>query len=273
VEPAPGWQVTILTDYANTIELTRNAPAGLLLDTELLRVDATLTRDIGSQAFALVALPVQGAYDGFLDGFLNWYHDLTGLEVAGRDQRPPDTFAYELDLPDGRRLVHDPSALFLGDIRIGAGLRHSHHWQSVASITLPTSTSPAGYGRGTVSANAVTTVRAGFWKRFSYEGSFGLGFTPKHGELDRFQRTWFALASSGVRARFLGPLSLYTNLIYHSPPYHDTRLRALDHRELTLDLGGIFKFAHGPEWILGLTEDLEPGGPAIDLSFRIGARW
>ena len=47
----------------------------------------------------------------------------------------------------------------------------------------------------------------------------------------------------------------------------------LDRRELTVDLGGIFKFHRGPEWILGLTEDLEPSGPAIDVSFRLGARW
>lgn len=272
-EPSPGWRVAILADYASTIELTRNGAAGLLLDSELLRLDLVVTRDLGARGFLVLGTSLQGAYDGFLDGFLNWYHDFTGLKVSGREQRPVDQFAYELDLPDGQRLVREPASLFLGDVRVGAGFRHSGHWQTVASLTLPTNTGPGGYRRGTVSASAVTTLRAGFWKRFTYEGGVGLGFTPKHGELAPFQRTWFAQATSGVRARFIGPLSLYTNVIYHSAPYHGTSLRALDTRELTIDVGGVFKFAKGPEWILGLTEDLEPRGPAIDLSFRVGARW
>ena len=42
---------------------------------------------------------------------------------------------------------------------------------------------------------------------------------------------------------------------------------------ITLDYGFLLKARKGPEWFLGMTEDLEPNGPAIDLSFRIGARW
>ena len=47
----------------------------------------------------------------------------------------------------------------------------------------------------------------------------------------------------------------------------------MDQRELTLDYGFLLKARKGPEWFFGMTEDLEPKGPAIDLSFRIGARW
>ena len=50
-------------------------------------------------------------------------------------------------------------------------------------------------------------------------------------------------------------------------------MRPLDQRELTLDYGFLLRAKKGPEWFLGMTEDLEPKGPAIDLSFRIGARW
>ena len=49
--------------------------------------------------------------------------------------------------------------------------------------------------------------------------------------------------------------------------------RGIDARELTIDTGVFLKFRRGPELILVLTEDLEPSGPAIDVTFRIGARW
>ena len=81
------------------------------------------------------------------------------------------------------------------------------------------------------------------------------------------------MVTQGLRGRVSGPLHLYANLIYHSALYHDTGTKALDSRELTIDTGGFLKFKRGPEWILGLTEDLEPSGPAIDVAFRFGARW
>ena len=65
----------------------------------------------------------------------------------------------------------------------------------------------------------------------------------------------------GSRWRFWGRQSLYANLFYHSPYYHDTTLPALDRRDLSLDFGWILATRSGREWRIGLTEDLEPSGP------------
>jgi hypothetical protein len=35
----------------------------------------------------------------------------------------------------------------------------------------------------------------------------------------------------------------------------------------------MLRFKRGPEWSFGLTEDLEPSGPAIDVGIRLGVRW
>jgi hypothetical protein len=64
--------------------------------------------------------------------------------------------------------------------------------------------------------------------------------------------------------------SLFANLFYHTPYYHDTTLRSLDRRELSLDFGWIVKTGMGGEWRVGMTEDLEPGGPGVDLVVRVG---
>ena len=76
--------------------------------------------------------------------------------------------------------------------------------------------------------------------------------------------------SSGLRWRFWGRQSLYGNLFLHSPYYHDTTVPALDRRELSFDFGWILAGTGGRELRVGMTEDLEPGGPAIDLVFRVG---
>ncbi len=98
----------------------------------------------------------------------------------------------------------------------------------------------------------------------------GIGVTPSHGTLSNFQRTAFLAVSSGVRHRLWDNQALYANLFYHSPYYHGTSLPALDRRELSLDFGWILATKAGEEWRMGLTEDLEPGGPGIDLVFRVG---
>lgn len=273
VAPGRRWRVTALLDYASPIEYASTTSTFYLMDAELLRFELTATRQLGARTFLLAQASVNGAYNGFLDGFLEWYHDLVGLHVAAREIRPRNQFGYELDLPDGRHFTYDKSSGYLGDVRLGGGIRHSAHWQTVLSVTLPTSTGPDGFTRGTVSANATTLLRSDFGKRFTYEGSLGVGFTPRHGPLSDLQQQTFLMVTQGLRGRVVGPLSLYTNLIYHSPLYHDMGTTELDARELTIDVGGFFKFKRGPEWILGLTEDLEPSGPAIDVAFRIGARW
>jgi hypothetical protein len=273
VEPGHRWHLTVLADYASPIEYADLPTVNYLVDAELLRLEWTATRDIRKNAFILLQGSVNGAYDGFLDGFLKWYHDATGLHVTAREIRPKNEFGYQLDLVDGRHISYQKSRGYLGDFRVGAGTRHSKHWQTVLSVTLPTSTGPAGFTRGVASVNGTTMLRSNFGGRFTYEGSLGAGVTGAHGDLADLQNTTFLMMTQGIRARFVGPLHLYGNLIYHSPLYHDTGTPELDNRELTLDVGGFLKFKRGPEWILGLTEDLEPSGPAIDLSFRLGARW
>ncbi len=270
-DPAPGrWEASLALDYGSVIEYNRLRDADYVLDSELLRVSVGLTRDLDARTFLALGASVEGAYAGFLDGFLDWYHGTLGIEVLERERRPRDHFLYTVTLPDGRRVSRSRSDLFLGDLRVGVGLRHSGSVQSVLSFTLPTSTGPDGYGRGVPSLGLLNTLRQRMRPGLMYEGSLNLGFTPADGKLPGGERELFLAATSGLRFKVWGSQSLYANLFYHSPYYYDTTLPALDLRELSLDFGWILETRKGGEWRIGLTEDLEPGGPGIDLVLRFG---
>lgn len=258
-------------DYASVIEYNLLPRAQYVLDAEIMRFSVELARDLTPRTFVALRTSVGGAYPGFMDGFLHWYHGLLGIKIPERDQRPRDQFLYTITLPDGTRVNRASSNLFLEDLRLGLGVRYRPGLQSVLSVTLPTSTGPEGYGKGVVSIGALSTLRAPLGSRVIYEGSLGVGFTPAHGRLRQSQREGFAAITSGLRARVLGRQSLFANLFYHSPYYHDTRLPALDRPELSLDFGWILRTRRGMEWRVGMTEDLKPGGPAVDLVFRFGA--
>jgi hypothetical protein len=270
-DPVPGrWTASVALDYASIIEYNRLPQADYVLDSELLRLSLRLTRDLGRRTFLEMGTSVGGAYAGFLDGFLDWYHGALGIRVAERERRPRDQFLYVITLPDGSTVRRPRRDLFLQDIRTALGIRHSSMLQTVLSLTLPTSTGPEGYRRGVPSLGLLNTLRARLDPHLLYEGSFGIGFTPAHGGVPRRQRELFVAATSGLRVRVWNRQSLFANLFYHSPYYQATTLPALDLRELSLDFGWILENRSGGEWRLGMTEDLEPGGPGVDLVLRFG---
>jgi uncharacterized protein DUF3187 len=271
LDPAAGtWDMAVTMDYASVVEYNRLPPADYILDSELLRLNLAVRRDLGLRTFLLLDVPFGGAYSGFMDGFLDWYHGTLGITVIERERRPRDRFLYTVTLPDGNTVSRSKSDFFLGDLRVGLGVRHRAGLQTVLSLTLPTSTGPDGYGRGVPSVAVLNTLREQLAPRWHYEGSLGLGFTPSHGALPRGQRELFLVATSGLRHRIWGRQSLFANLFYHSPYYQNTTLPALDRKDLSLDFGWILQTRGGDEWRVGLTEDLEPGGPGVDLVLRVG---
>lgn len=271
VDPSPGaWDMALTMDYASTIEYNRLPPADYVLDSELLRLNLSARRDLGRRTFLLLDVPFGGAYSGFMDGFLDWYHGTLGITVIERERRPTDQFLYTVTLPDGETVSRSRSDFFLGDLRLGLGVRHQGGVQTVVSLTLPTSTGPEGYGRGVPGVAVLNTLRRQLAPKLLYEGSVGLGFTPRHGAFLEGQREMFLAATSGLRIRIWDRHSVFGNLFYHSPYYRNTTLPALDGRELSLDFGWILETSGGDEWRFGLTEDLEPGGPGVDLVLRVG---
>jgi hypothetical protein len=271
-----GLSVDIGLNYASAIELTVSASTGdtiELVDAELLRLNVAVRRDLGTRNYLALEVFAGGAYDGFLDKVLDAYHSLFGIKMPERTNRPTNQFGYRMVGPEGQQLIRAKSSLYLGDMRLAAGHRFSPSWQAELSLTLPTTTAPTGYGRGTVSVNALTTFRAPLSRKFDYEGSAGLGYTPKHGDLSAWQEEVFAMATSGLRFHIGARNSIFANLMVQSPGYSGTLARGFNNAEMDLDFGWMLRTSSGREWHIALTEDPMPSGPAIDLILRAGVSW
>jgi hypothetical protein len=274
VELGRAWKVDLGFDYGSLVEVATRPPASLTLDTEVMRLDVTVTRAIGRTGFLQVRTGIGGASGGFLDEAINGYHGIVGFGESVREGRPDNVFDYSLVLPDGTTVTRTPSGSFLGDLALTAGLRHAPRWQTALTLTLPSGTGPEGFTKARPAAAVTTTVRSELlWDRLTLEGSAGLGYTPVSGDLAAWQRTIFLAGSGGARFRFWGRQSIYANLLFHSAPYHDTTIPALDRADASLDFGFLLKPGSGPEIVAGMVEDLYVFGPAVDLIFRVGLRW
>lgn len=272
---APGWRFRLVTDYSNVIETGTSVDRReYLLDAELLQMDLWVTRDLSPQAFLLGDLSVRGGYDGHLDAFLNWYHDLIGLPVPARNRRPEDTFGWKQTLPDGRVIERSRPGTFLGDLRVGAGVRFGRS-QLVGTVTLPTaSASGDGWGRKAVGVAGSLTSRLAQGDRLIVDGGLSAGWTPTQGPLAEYQKSAFLGGMIGSRWRFSGSQSLYATVAFQTANWKGTGWSSVDGRDVTLDAGGLVNFKKGwPEVQIGITEDLAPRGPAVDVGFKVGLRW
>lgn len=276
VAPGRGWRVATGLDYASMAEIGfygSLADSAYLLDAEVLRLNLNVTHDLGPKYFVSGEAWAGGSYNGFLDGFLTWYHGLFGIRYPERDNRPSNSFGYFYRDRTGREYRFKSKGFGLGDLRFGLGRRHGSSGQSVLSITVPTNTMGDGFARGTPSLSLLNTYRVKATPRLIYEGSASVGYTPINGPLSDYQNQLFVLGTSGFRWRTFGGLWSFANLFLHSPYYSDTGAGQLDRWDFTIDFGWMIRGKSGREFRFGMTEDLLPGGPAVDANFRLGFAW
>jgi hypothetical protein len=268
-----GWRFGFAFDYANMIEMNLRKRAEMTVDLEMPRLEIALARSVGRKVQVAVAVPVLAAYGGVLDNAVQAWHDFFGFQEHQRESRVPGQFDYFVVFPDGQ-IVNEPSTgMFLGDVRLTAAVQPARGWQATFTIALPTSTGPEGLGLSTAGVAATTGYRSRPLGRLTVEGSAGIGYTPRSGELSGYQETLFIGGSGGATFRFWGQQSVYANVWAHSPVYSGTTMNALDQADLSLDFGFLLKVGGGPVITAGMVEDIYAYGPGVDMVFRLGARW
>ncbi len=271
----PGWRTRVVIDYSNAVEVTQSFDSRMYtFDAEILEADLWAIRDLSPRTFLIGDVSLRGGYAGFLDHFLNWYHDLIGLPVHARNDDPLNTFIWNFTLPNGQHVVRQRPGTFPGDVRIGAGMRF-HNAQLVGTITLPTTpSSDSGWGRGVVGTSLALTADLVRNSRFVVNGELTAGYTPNNDELASYQRTLFGGGMIGARWRFAGQQALFSTVWLQTPNWRNTGFSTMDDAEVTMDFGALIRVRHNwPELQFGATEDLFPPGPAVDFGFKFGVRW
>ncbi len=136
----------------NTIHATPDE--NLLFDGESYRLELAIDYGLGPKLEVGFALPLFSHRGGFLDGFIEGWHDTFGLPQGGRDQAPHGRLDYRYERSDGNGFRLAAPATGLGDLRLLAGwqcLRDDTAGRSLAlraSLKLPTGDSDRLLGGG-----------------------------------------------------------------------------------------------------------------------------
>jgi hypothetical protein len=275
IPASPGVRWRFVADYYNAVEVSQSPRLvrQYIFDAEVLQGDLWATRDVSRRVFVLADVPIRGGYNGFLDGFLIWYHNLLGLSVPARDQLPRNVFQWSFVLPDST-IDRPKPGTFIGDLRTGVGIRFGRA-QLVASVTLPTATiSEDGWTRHVVGTSIALTGELLRTSRVVLDASASAGYTPTQGALAKYQHSTFASGLVSGRWRFAGQQAVFSTVWIQSSNWKNTGFDSVDLPEISMDFGFLLHIKqHWPELQLGMTQDLLPTGPAMDVGFTVGLRW
>jgi hypothetical protein len=259
-------------DYASAIQLYNNIPNSVLLDAEIGNLHLAGMLKLSPKVFVLVMGGVQGAYAGFMDRFLNWYHSLFGIYYAARAERPINKFGYFFQ-SGVERETFKPVGLTLLDTRLGVGWMLNEELQLLATLVVPTAW-VNGYAAHTFQFGAILTWQHSLWPWLQLQTTLGLGATPRAGGglLEQYQNTLFGSASVGLKARLTQRNFLYGNFFFQSPIYRNTGDPPLDVVDGSLDFGWMYRFDSNWEIWAGVTENPVANGIALDVVFTLGVR-
>ncbi len=208
-----------------------------------------------------------GAYAGIFDGLLEWYHGLLGIEIPERERRPRERLSLRRG-PAGKAGRCCASRAISSSAMCGSASAcgYTRGVQSVVAVTLPTNTGPDGYGRGVISASLLNTARLPLTPRLVFEGSLSGGYTPVARTARPVGSARCSLPAAPGCVGASGGASRSTAISSSTAPTITTRpCPSLDRRDLSFDFGWVLAGSGVRELRVGMTEDLEPGGPAIDL--------
>ena len=261
---APGRiSAELRADIASNFTRARGSQEQILLDGETYRYTLALKHGIGDRLEVGLEVPYVMHRDGFLDSFVNDFHDTFGLPDGGRDDAPSNRLAYTYER-DGLPLID------MTEEKEGFGeLRLTGAWQLWrregekpralalrASLKLPTGDEDRLLGSGSTDfalwLSGSRSFRGGSLALFGAAG--GLLMTDGDVLPDQ-QRNAVAFGTLGGGWLPLPRLALKLQFDGHTPFYRDSGLRELG-ESVQLVLGGTIGVTDTLSLDIAISEDI-----------------
>lgn len=244
------------------------------LDMEITELNFRYKRIIKNLFEFDMDIPVLIFSKGFMDGFLEDYHDAFNFPDYGRSKRPDNDFLYEIRR-DGKLIIEGKSGAKLGDIRLGVKkpLMSSDDYQlSVrGDIEIPVSNAREGYSNGNIDTGisllydkSISESTVTYWNL----GAVFPGDVRGHETVDLKNFVYGGLA---VEKMLWEKLSFLIQLQGQSDIYPDTGIKAVDGRAYLIAIGGRY-YGGGKSFELSLTEDLNTTGAPdfiLNLTYKL----
>jgi hypothetical protein len=279
--PAGGTAAEFAVDTANNFSKNAHGDEVSFLDGETYRFSLGLRHGVTPRFEAGFDLPYLAHSGGFLDTFIEGFHDTFGLPQSGRDNAPRDRLLYSYRRAGVEEIRVDDDTAGVGDVRLGAAWQL---WRGAegqpprggalrASLKLPTGDSDRLLGSGSTDLALWLSATRG-WRLGGTElaafGAAGAMALTDGQVLKEQQRNLVGFGTLGAGWRPLDWLVLKVQFDGHTPFFDHSDLRELG-SAVQLVMGGDLAVGERTSLELGLSEDIAVD-TSPDVVFRLALR-
>ena len=277
--PASGiLETSLALDYSPIYFSHNNQDWGFLVDLEMTTADFSFRYGLTPRLALKADFPFVSLNAGFLDRFLEGYHDTLGVANYGREERPDNAFAYRVT-HQGRTWIDASSGTFeLADLTLSAqwrawGGNNPQSWAGslVLSLKVPSGDADHGMGSGQFDYGLFATAdrRMGPFSFYLMTG-YALNHDPDTlgARIQaRPSYAWFG----GVGYQYSDRTTWLVQVNGYTSPIEETGLSEVDEAAVELGLG--FQYLLDGDWQVEFAfgEDLTRAAP--DFTVRIDLAW
>jgi len=243
------------------------------LDMEITEINFRYKKVIKDSFEFGLDVPVLIIGGGFMDGFLEDYHEGIGFGDYGRSRRPNNEFLYEVR-QGGDLIIEGKSGTRLGDIRIAlkAPLISSEAFNvSIkGDVEIPVSSAKQGFSNGSLDAGAAILIDGRITEKIQTYWNAGVVFPGDVRGHEKINLRNFVYGGAAIEVHAGEGIILMTQLHGQSSIYPETDLQAVDRDAVMIVFGGRYR-KEGKSIELSLTEDLSTSGAPdfiVNLTFK-----
>jgi len=256
--------------YSNIFLTGQSNAWTVYADMEMSDLTFQYRKKIGNLFEVGIDLPVLVFTSGFLDGFLNSYHNAFNLSDYDRPSAPDNRFRYEVRQNDNSVIKGQNGSIGLGDVRltIKKPLLHDDPAVSIkADIELPTGDAKKGFGSGSIDAGLAILADKRLGEKVKLYLNVGAVFAGDYKGYETVELRDYLFGGVALEATpwqhwsFVGQVSL------QGSPWPTTGISEVDGSSMLLTLGGRYLWGRNSLEV-AFTEDInKSGAPDFTMVF------
>jgi hypothetical protein len=259
--------------HSSTYTVQQSGEWTINLDMEITEINFRYRRIVKDLFEFNLDLPIIVLGGGFMDGFLEDYHDTFGFSDYGRSERPHNDFLYEVKR-NGNTIIDGKSGINIGDIRLAVKkplLSSDNFTLSLrGDVEIPVSSAKKGYSNGSFDAGVSVLLDKRITDRIMTHFNLGYVFPGDVRGYERLDIKNFIHGGAAIDAVLSENWNIIIQLQGQSAIYPETDLRAVDRDEYLIAFGGRYQTETGT-LEFSLTEDLNTSGAPdfiINLTYK-----
>ncbi|MDO8528026.1 MAG: DUF3187 family protein [Deltaproteobacteria bacterium] len=271
--------------YSNIFEKESTPAFGENLDMELWRLGWVATYGVLPNMEVGIEVPLLHFDGGFLDSFIQNYHDFFGFPNGGRDQVADDVYNYRVTRGGGLLYNAGSQKINLGDITLFSKHQLLHEGELVPGLSwrfgfkIPSGDSEGGLGSGNAGFGFGVAMEKSYRRLHGYLNTNYLVDGGNNAFLNLMETPFFDYTLAGEYS-FSEHTAAIVQLTGGTPRLKGTGLQTWDGIPMDFVIGvrgdNCFgRFAKPFFWQVGFSEDILADGPSVDFSvlFSVGIRF